>query len=151
MPPIEVKVPDIGDFKNVPVIEILVKPGDTVKADDPLVSLESDKATMEVPAPAAGKVVEILVKIGDKVSEGSAIVQPWKVLPAPEPAAAEKPAAASARHAAAPPPAATAAAATTEQRHAAVDGHCRRRTRGLRRRACEPRGAPPRARARASI
>ena len=52
----EVKVPDIGDFKNVPVIEILVKPGDVVKADDPLVTLESDKATMEVPAPSSGKV-----------------------------------------------------------------------------------------------
>jgi pyruvate dehydrogenase E2 component (dihydrolipoamide acetyltransferase) len=70
----EVKVPDIGDFKNVPVIEILVKAGDTVKADDPLVSLESDKATMEVPAPSAGIVSEIVVKVGDKVSKGSVIV-----------------------------------------------------------------------------
>lgn len=71
---IDVKVPDIGDFKNVPVIEILVKPGDTVKPDAPLVTLESDKATMEVPAPQAGRVAEILVKIGDKVSEGTPIV-----------------------------------------------------------------------------
>jgi pyruvate dehydrogenase E2 component (dihydrolipoamide acetyltransferase) len=70
----EVKVPDIGDFKNIPVIEILVKPGDTVKADDPLVSLESDKATMEVPAPMAGTVSSIAVKVGDRVSEGSVIV-----------------------------------------------------------------------------
>ncbi len=71
---IDVKVPDIGDFKDVPIIEVHVKPGDTVKRDDPLITLESDKATMEVPAPEAGKVAEILVKVGDKVSEGSAIV-----------------------------------------------------------------------------
>jgi pyruvate dehydrogenase E2 component (dihydrolipoamide acetyltransferase) len=71
----EVKVPDIGDFKDVPIIEIQVKPGDVVKADDPLITLESDKATMEVPAPSEGKVVQVLVKIGDKVSEGSPIVK----------------------------------------------------------------------------
>jgi len=75
MSAIDIKVPDIGDFKNVPVIEILVKPGDTVKADDPLVALESDKATMEVPAPQPGRVVEILVKLGDKVSAGSPILR----------------------------------------------------------------------------
>jgi len=68
MPVIEVKVPDIGDFKDVPVIEIAVKPGDTVKAEDPLVTLESDKATMDVPSPAAGTVKEIKLKIGDKVA-----------------------------------------------------------------------------------
>jgi len=67
---IEVKVPDIGEFKNIPVIEVLVKPGDTVKAEDPLVTLESDKATMDVPSPAAGVVKEIKLKVGDKVSEG---------------------------------------------------------------------------------
>ncbi len=72
---IDVKVPDIGDFKNIPVIEIAVKPGDEVKADDPLITLESDKATLDVPAPQAGKIAEILVKIGDKVSMGSAIVK----------------------------------------------------------------------------
>ena len=66
----QVLVPDIGDFKDIPVIEVLVKPGDTVKAEDPLISLESDKATMEVPAPFAGVVREINVKLGDKVSEG---------------------------------------------------------------------------------
>jgi pyruvate dehydrogenase E2 component (dihydrolipoamide acetyltransferase) len=71
----EVKVPDIGDFKNVPIIEIQVKPGDVVKTDDPLVTLESDKATMEVPAPSEGKVMQVLVKVGDKVSEGSPIVK----------------------------------------------------------------------------
>ena len=72
--PVEVRVPDIGDFKDVPVIEIYVKVGDTVKAEDPLVSLESDKATMDVPAPLGGVVQEIRVKIGDKVSEGSVIL-----------------------------------------------------------------------------
>ena len=71
---IEVKVPDIGDFKNIPVIEILVKPGDSVNAEDPLLALESDKATMEVPAPSAGIVKEIKVKMGDKVSEGTLVL-----------------------------------------------------------------------------
>src|SRR5512141_2215344 len=74
MSTIEVKVPDIGDFKDVPVIEILVKPGDTVQAEDSLVTLESDKATMDVPSPAAGTVKEVRVKLGDKVSEGMPIV-----------------------------------------------------------------------------
>ena len=71
---IEVKVPDIGDFKDVPVIEVLVKPGDTVAAEDSLVTLESDKATMDVPSPAAGVVKDLKVKLGDKVSEGSLIL-----------------------------------------------------------------------------
>jgi pyruvate dehydrogenase E2 component (dihydrolipoamide acetyltransferase) len=71
---VPVKVPDIGDFKDVPVIEIFVKPGDTVKPEDPLVTLESDKATMDVPAPSAGVVKELKVKVGDKVSEGSVIL-----------------------------------------------------------------------------
>ncbi len=70
----EVKVPDIGDFKDVPVIEVMVKAGDTIKAEDPLVSLESDKATMDVPAPAAGTVKEVKVKIGDRLSEGSVVL-----------------------------------------------------------------------------
>jgi pyruvate dehydrogenase E2 component (dihydrolipoamide acetyltransferase) len=69
-----VDVPDIGDFKDVDVIEILVKPGDTVAAEQSLISLESDKATMEVPAPAAGVVKEILLKVGDKVSQGAPIL-----------------------------------------------------------------------------
>jgi pyruvate dehydrogenase E2 component (dihydrolipoamide acetyltransferase) len=71
---IEVKVPDIGDFKNIPVIEVLVKPGDRVNKESPLVTLESDKATMEVPSPVTGVVKEIKVKIGDKVSEGSLVL-----------------------------------------------------------------------------
>ena len=72
---IDIKVPDIGDFKDVPVIEIFVKPGDKVKAEEPLVSLESDKATMEVPSPRDGVVKSVVVKVGDKVSEGAVIVQ----------------------------------------------------------------------------
>jgi len=70
----EIKVPDIGDFKSVPVIEVLVKAGDVVKAEDPLIVLESDKATMEVPSPAAGVVAEVFVKVGDKVGEGALIL-----------------------------------------------------------------------------
>ena len=71
---IEVKVPDIGDFKNIPVIEILVKPGDHVKPEDPLIALESDKATLEVPSPAAGVVKDINIKVGDKVSQGTLVL-----------------------------------------------------------------------------
>ena len=71
---IDIKVPDIGDFQDVPVIEVYVKPGDTVNAEDPLVSLESDKATMDVPAPQAGVVKALSVKVGDKVSEGSVLM-----------------------------------------------------------------------------
>ncbi|MGB7988587.1 MAG: biotin/lipoyl-containing protein, partial [Candidatus Methylophosphatis roskildensis] len=71
---IEVKVPDIGDFNDVPVIDVLVKPGDVVKAEDALVTLESDKATMDVPSPAAGTVKDVKVKLGDKVSQGSLVL-----------------------------------------------------------------------------
>src|SRR5205814_8529787 len=74
MSTIEVKVPNIGDFKDVPVIEVFVKPGDAVKAEDSLVTLESDKATMDVPAPAAGTVKDLRIKVGDKVSEGSVLL-----------------------------------------------------------------------------
>lgn len=70
----QVFVPDIGDFKNIPIIELLVQPGDIVKGEDPLISLESDKATMEVPSPYAGIVKEINVREGDKVSEGTLIL-----------------------------------------------------------------------------
>jgi pyruvate dehydrogenase E2 component (dihydrolipoamide acetyltransferase) len=70
----EVKVPDIGDFKEVDVIEILVKPGDTVAKETSLITVESDKATMEIPSPAAGVVKELRIKVGDKVSEGSMIM-----------------------------------------------------------------------------
>ena len=71
---VEVRVPDIGDFKNVPVIEVLVKPGDAVKKEDPLVTLESDKATMDIPSPYVGVVKALKVKVGDKVSEGTAVL-----------------------------------------------------------------------------
>jgi dihydrolipoamide dehydrogenase len=71
---IEVKVPDIGDFKDVPIIEVFVKPGDPVKPEDPLITLESDKATMDVPSPASGTVKELKVKLGDTVSEGTLLL-----------------------------------------------------------------------------
>src|SRR5882672_179358 len=73
MATIEIKVPDIGDFKDVPVIEILVKPGDKVSKEDSLVTLESDKATMEVPSTHSGTVKEVKVKVGDKVAQGTLI------------------------------------------------------------------------------
>ena len=72
---IDIKVPDIGDFTDVPVIEVFVKPGDVIKIDDALVTLESDKATMDVPASAAGTVKEVLVKLGDRISEGTVVVR----------------------------------------------------------------------------
>jgi dihydrolipoamide dehydrogenase len=71
---LEVKVPDIGDFKGIPVIEVLVKPGDSISKEDSLITLESDKATMEIPAPAAGVVKEVKLKVGDKVSEGTLVL-----------------------------------------------------------------------------
>jgi pyruvate dehydrogenase E2 component (dihydrolipoamide acetyltransferase) len=104
-----VKVPDIGDFKDVPVIEIFVKAGDVVKAEDSLVSLESEKATMDVPAPSAGVVKELKVKLGDKVSEGSVIL----LLEAASGTAGPAPVAAAAPTAPAPTPAPAAAAAAS--------------------------------------
>jgi len=79
----EIKVPDIGDFSDVPIIDIYVKPGDTVALDDALVTLESDKATMDVPAPLAGIVKEVLVKLGDRVSEGHLLVRVESGISAP--------------------------------------------------------------------
>ena len=99
---IELKVPDIGGYDDVPVIELLVAVGDTVKKDQGLVTLESDKATMEVPATAAGKIIELKVKVGDKLSEGSVVAiletedastgadAPSAAPPAPTPAAPVK-------------------------------------------------------------
>ena len=75
MAKIDVKVPDIGDFNDVPVIEVLVKPGDIVKVDQSLITLESDKATMDVPSPVAGAIAEIVAKVGDKVSMGTLIAR----------------------------------------------------------------------------
>ena len=71
---VSVEVPDIGDFEDVPVIEILVSPGDTVETDDPLITLESDKATMDVPAPFAGTIKDIQVGVGDRVSQGRVLL-----------------------------------------------------------------------------
>ena len=122
MSTIEVKVPDIGDFTDVPVIEVLVKPGDTVKAEDSLVTLESDKATMDVPAPVAGVVKSVGVKVGDKVSQGHLILTldeaagaaaPAQAASAAKPAASAAPAPAASAAAAAPPVQPAAAPATT--------------------------------------
>jgi len=120
MSAIEIRVPDIGDFKDVPVIEVFVKPGDVVAAEDPLLTLESDKATMDVPAPGAGTVREVKVKVGDKVSEGTLILMldaaqeaaaaPSPAAPAPGPAPSS---AASSTPATAPAPARPEAARAT--------------------------------------
>jgi dihydrolipoamide dehydrogenase len=112
----EVKVPDIGDFKNVEVIEVLVKPGDAVTKEQSLVTLESDKATMEIPSPEAGVVKEIRIKIGDKLSEGSVILtldSSGKSSPPPKAEAPRSPALP-----AAPPPPSPAASATPSVRGA---------------------------------
>jgi pyruvate dehydrogenase E2 component (dihydrolipoamide acetyltransferase) len=113
---IEVKVPDIGDFKDIPIIEVLVKAGDRVAAEDPLIALESDKATMEVPAPQGGTVKEIKVKVGDKVSEGTLVL----VLEAAGAAQPAAPAAAAAAPAAPAPAAAPAATPPPAPRPAAT-------------------------------
>ncbi|SDD04792.1 pyruvate dehydrogenase E2 component (dihydrolipoamide acetyltransferase) [Cupriavidus sp. YR651] len=102
---IEIKVPDIGDYDAVPVIEVHVKPGDAINAEDALVTLESDKATMDVPSPQAGTVKEVRIKVGDNVAEGSVLV-----MLEPAGAAAAAPAPAAAAPAPAPAPAAAAPA-----------------------------------------
>ena len=104
----EVAVPDIGDFKEVEVIEVLVKPGDAIAAEQSLITVESDKATMEIPAPGAGVVKELRIKVGDKVSQGTPILVLEESAAAPAPAAA-----APAPRAAAPVAAAAAAPAAT--------------------------------------
>jgi len=111
---IDIKVPDIGDFKDVAVIELLVKPGDTVKAEQSLITVESDKASMEIPSSHAGVVKSVAVKVGDVVNEGSVIVSleaagaaAPAAAPAPAAPAAATPAAASAPAAAAPAPVAS--------------------------------------------
>ena len=68
MASVEIRVPDIGDFKSIPIIEIHVAAGDTVNPEDPLITLESDKATMDIPCPRAGTVAELKVKLGDRIS-----------------------------------------------------------------------------------
>ncbi len=103
---ITVTVPDIGDFHDVPVIEVMVKAGDAIRAEDPLLTLESDKAAMEVPSPAAGVVREVKLKVGDKVSRGTPVL----LLEAAASAEAPTPAAAAPAPAPIPAPAASAAA-----------------------------------------
>ena len=118
MAAIEIKVPDIGDFSDIPVIDILVKPGDAVKKEDSLVTLESDKATMEVPSSHAGTVKELRVKMGDKVSQGTTILvlEVAGAGDAPKPAApAAAPAAPAPAAAASPPAAAVAPGQTVRQ------------------------------------
>ncbi len=126
MATIDIKVPDIGDFKDIPVIEVFVKPGDTVAAEDSLVTLESDKATMDVPAPAAGTIKEMKLKVGDKVSEGTliAVLESAAAAPAsPSPAASGKDSvAASAPAAAKPAPAAPTPAAPPSPAAAPIPG-----------------------------
>jgi len=114
MPAIEIKVPDIGDFKDVAIIEVLVKAGDTIAKDQSLVTVESDKASMEIPASHAGVVKELKVKLGDKISEGSVLLMleaDGAAVAAPTPAAAApaaaKAAAPASAAAVAAPPAAT--------------------------------------------
>jgi len=114
---IEIKIPDIGDFKDVEVIEVLVKPGDVVDKEQSLITVESDKASMEIPSSAAGTVREMKVKLGDKVSEGSAVLlleSGASAAPAPAPAAAAPPPPVATPPASAPPapPAAGAPAAS---------------------------------------
>ena len=99
---LEIKIPDIGDFEEVTVIEVMVKPGDTIKPEDPLITLESDKATMDVPSPAAGKVKDVKLKVGDKVAQGAPILLLETMEAAQAPAAPAKPATA----ATTPPPSA---------------------------------------------
>jgi pyruvate dehydrogenase E2 component (dihydrolipoamide acetyltransferase) len=106
MASIEVKVPDIGDFDEVSVIELLVKPGDPVKPEQSLVTVESDKASMEIPSSAAGVVKELKVKLGDKVSEGSVLVvlEGADAVSSPPPPVGQAPAPTPAQAPASPPP-----------------------------------------------
>src|SRR5664280_1069895 len=116
MATVEVKVPDIGDFKDVEIIEVLVKPGDTVKVEQSLVTVESDKASMEIPSSAAGVVKELRVKLGDKISEGSMLLVLEGEGGAAAPAPAPPRAAAAPAAAAASAPAATAAVPASSSR-----------------------------------
>jgi dihydrolipoamide dehydrogenase len=112
MSTVEVKVPNIGDFKDVEIIELMVKPGDTIKVDQSLVTVESDKASMEIPSTNAGVVKEVKVKVGDKVNEGSLLLTLEESANADSGAGAAAPAAPAAAPAPAPAPAAPAAVAT---------------------------------------
>jgi pyruvate dehydrogenase E2 component (dihydrolipoamide acetyltransferase) len=123
---VEVKVPDIGDFKEVEVIELMVKPGDTIKVDQSLVTVESDKASMEIPSSHAGVVKEVKVKVGDKVAEGSLVLMletSDAAAPAEAPAAPAAPAAAAPAPAPAPAAPAAAPAAAAAQAAAPADSN----------------------------
>ena len=113
---VEVKVPDIGDFSDVPVIELFVKVGDTIKVDDAIATLESDKATMDVPSSAAGVIKEVKIALGDRVSEGKVliVVEADGAGASPAPAAAAAPAAPAAAPVAAPAAAAHSGSADVE-------------------------------------
>ena len=134
MPTVDIKVPDIGDFKDVAVIELLVKPGDTVKAEQSLITVESDKASMEIPSSAAGVVREIRLKLGDTVNQGDVILTlegDGAVAAAPPPAPAASapatpaPAPAAAPAALSPAPAPAPAAASAAPAFAgAIDEEC---------------------------
>jgi pyruvate dehydrogenase E2 component (dihydrolipoamide acetyltransferase) len=118
---VEVKVPDIGDFKDVQIIELLVKPGDTVRAEQSLVTVESDKASMEIPSSAAGVVKELKVALGDKINEGTLLLLlETGAAGAPAPAAAQPAPAPAPTPAAAPAPAPGAAPAASAAAPAAV-------------------------------
>jgi dihydrolipoamide dehydrogenase len=117
---LEVKIPDIGDFEEVAVIEVMVKPGDIIKPEDPLITLESDKATMDVPSPAAGRVKDVRLKVGDKVGQGSLILMLETAEAAQAPAPAQPAPKADAAPAVPPPaPAAPAKAAPKFEVHTA--------------------------------
>jgi pyruvate dehydrogenase E2 component (dihydrolipoamide acetyltransferase) len=121
----EILVPDIGDFKDVDVIEVLVKPGDRIEVDTPLVALESDKATMEIPSPAAGVVAELRVRIGDKVSQGTPLIvvrdaDAASAVPAAPPPPAPGPASAAAPAAQSPPAPVIAASSPDPTRSARI-------------------------------
>ncbi|HET6440693.1 MAG TPA: dihydrolipoyllysine-residue acetyltransferase [Anaeromyxobacter sp.] len=141
MSTIDVKIPSLGDYHDVPVIEVLVKPGDTVKANDALLTLESDKATMDVPAPGAGTVRELKIKVGDRVSEGALVavleagdgaapaappdraeVPPRATPPAPQAPPPSSPAAPSAGAPAPPSPPRAAAPSPSRPQPSPVDG-----------------------------
>jgi dihydrolipoamide dehydrogenase len=120
----QIKVPDIGDFDEVAVIEVLVKVGDTVKAEQSLITVESDKASMEIPSSAAGTVKAVAVKVGDKVKQGSVVLTLDVTEGAAAPASASAPAAAPATEAASPAPAAAAPAPVASSYSGSVDVEC---------------------------
>jgi len=127
MATIELKVPDIGDFKDVEVIELLIKPGDLVRADQSLITVESDKASMEIPASGAGKVLELRVNLGDKINQGSvlALIEVAEALPSAAPVQTAPETTAQPTAAVAPPVSLATPAVATVGYTGAVDHSCR--------------------------